>query len=67
VVPAYSFIFKGELVLPVELYLPMIDETTTLGFCGNLLLHLLMIMYALVGVTSFDISFMTWSVAFKLF
>jgi hypothetical protein len=60
--PAYSFVFKGELVLPVDIFLPMVDETTTIGYFGTLFWHLVMLVMALIGITSFDISFMTWSV-----
>jgi hypothetical protein len=62
VVPAYSFVFKGELVLPVDNFLPMVDETTDKGYLITLFWHMVIIAYGLIGITSFDISFMTWSV-----
>jgi hypothetical protein len=66
-VPVYSFVFKGELVFPHENFLPLVDETTTKGYLITLFWHMVIIAYGLIGITSFDISFMTWSVIFKDF
>jgi hypothetical protein len=58
--PAYSFVFKGELVLPFDNFLPMVDETTTTGYFGTLFWHLILLVMALIGITSYDIGFMNW-------
>lgn len=59
--PAYYYIFENERTLIFTIYFPLIDHKTTEGYIFTFLIQILFAVYALIGVSAFDIVFFTYS------
>lgn len=59
--PAYKFFFENERTLIFTIYFPLIDHKTTKGYVFTFLIQILLAFYALIGVSSFDVAFFTYS------
>jgi hypothetical protein len=58
--PVYTYVFQEQLSLPFALAFPFIDETKFNGYILTFFMQILFLLYALVGLTSFDIAFFTY-------
>jgi hypothetical protein len=60
-IPIYSYIFAEKKVLVLPIYIPYVDENTTNGYTILFVFHMIAVVYTLIGVTWFDISFITFA------
>jgi hypothetical protein len=65
--PAFMYIVKRELTLPLAISFPYIDEHDLRGYFITIIMHFFFLAYALVGITAFDTCFMTYVYHFVAF
>lgn len=52
--PLYSYYWLGEIVPILPIYMPLIDETTTEGFIGLTVMHLVFLVLTVVSTAAAD-------------